>query len=241
MERRVDETLQLVGLGGYANRSIFELSGGERQRVALARSLAPRPRLLLLDEPVGALDRTLREQLTADLRTIIKEAGITSVYVTHDQVEAFAVADRVALMQRGVIVQSGTPAEVYRQPASPFAARFLGLNNLVEGVGIGETLVQTALGPLQLATTHRIPDGENVLVLIRPEAAERATPDQPNRVHGSVVRRAFRGGSERVLLRHASGVELELDIETGTLPVHGEIELGLRAAAITLVPPNDEP
>src|SRR3954447_9115367 len=122
IRQRVAEALDLVGLNGYGNRTIFELSGGERQRVALARALAPRPRLLLLDEPLGALDRTLREHLTGELQTIIKRAGTTSIYVTHDQVEAFAVADRIVLMNAGAIVQSGTPADVYQQPASAFAA-----------------------------------------------------------------------------------------------------------------------
>src|SRR5919199_1578301 len=131
IDRRVDETLELVGLRAYRNRTIFELSGGERQRVALARSLAPQPRLLMLDEPLGALDRTLRERLTGELRAIIKAVGLTSVYVTHDQVEAFAVADRIVLMDRGQIVQSGSPIEVYCHPANRFAAQFLGLNNLL--------------------------------------------------------------------------------------------------------------
>jgi ABC-type Fe3+/spermidine/putrescine transport system ATPase subunit len=128
---RVADMLDLVGLPGYDGRTIFELSGGERQRVALARSLAPQPRLLLLDEPLGALDRTLRERLTDELRTIIKRVGLTSIYVTHDQVEAFAVADRILLMDQGRIIQTGTPLEVYRRPASVFAARFLGLTNLL--------------------------------------------------------------------------------------------------------------
>ena len=245
IDDRVAGTLEMVGLAGYGNRSIFELSGGERQRVALARSLAPRPRLLLLDEPLGALDRTLRERLTEELRTIIKHVGITSIYVTHDQVEAFAVADRIALMNAGEVVQSGAPAEVYRHPGSPFAARFLGLNNLVPGqsAGVevtpaGATLsrIETRLGPLHIAVEPPLPTGEHVLVLIRPEAAVPALAMPINQVTGIVTQRTFRGASERITLRHGSGVELELDVEAGLLPPGGEMRLGLRPAAMTIVP-----
>lgn len=124
--KRVEELLELVGLSGYGPRGITELSGGERQRVALARALAPRPRLLLLDEPLSALDRALRERLTLDLHDILRAAGTTALYVTHDHEESFTVADRVALMRSGRIVQEGDPAQVWRRPADPEAARFLG-------------------------------------------------------------------------------------------------------------------
>jgi ABC-type Fe3+/spermidine/putrescine transport system ATPase subunit len=142
--RRVGEALALVGLSGYARRRVTELSGGEQQRVALARSLAPRPRLLMLDEPLGALDRALREQLMNDLRAILKQVGVTALYVTHDQEEAFAIADRIAILQArpeagegGHIEQVGAPQEVYRRPASAYVARFLGFRNLVDGRVVG--------------------------------------------------------------------------------------------------------
>ncbi len=130
-QRRAREVLELVGLSGFERRDVAQLSGGERQRVALARSLAPNPRLLMLDEPLGSLDAALRERLVVDLRAIIKRVGLTALYVTHDQHEAFAIADRIALMNAGQIEQVGTPSEVYRRPATIFAARFLGLNNVV--------------------------------------------------------------------------------------------------------------
>jgi ABC-type Fe3+/spermidine/putrescine transport system ATPase subunit len=240
IDRRVDDALELVGLRAYRERTIFELSGGERQRVALARSLAPQPALLLLDEPLGALDRTLRERLTGELRDIIKRTGTTSVYVTHDQVEAFAVADRIILMNAGEIVQSGTPAEVYRQPATAFAARFLGLNNLVEGITTGDlqaSVVHTVLGDLHIANGRAPFPGDQVLLLIRPEAAELPTGATANIVAGTIVRRAFRGGSERIVLRHASGLELELDVEAGGLPDQGEVRVALRPSALTILPP----
>src|SRR5699024_8278999 len=124
--RRVAELLELVGLRGFGPRAITELSGGERQRVALARALAPRPRLLLLDEPLSALDRALRERLVTELHDILRAAGTTALYVTHDHDEAFTVADRVALMRTGQSAQTGTPAELWDHPVDAEAARFLG-------------------------------------------------------------------------------------------------------------------
>lgn len=130
-QTRTHEVLALVGLEGFERRDVGQLSGGERQRVALARSLAPNPRLLMLDEPLGSLDAALRERLVVDLRMIIKRVGLTALYVTHDQREAFAIADRIALMNAGQFEQIGAPAEVYRRPETVFAARFLGLNNII--------------------------------------------------------------------------------------------------------------
>lgn len=130
INQRVSETLNLVNLGSLARRDVHQLSGGERQRVALARSLAPRPHLLLLDEPMGSLDRTLRDRLLEDLRDILKRVHVTTIYVTHDQAEAFAIADRVILMNEGRIVQAGRPEEVYRQPINAWAAGFLSLREL---------------------------------------------------------------------------------------------------------------
>jgi ABC-type Fe3+/spermidine/putrescine transport system ATPase subunit len=237
INERVREMLDLVGLPGYADRTIFELSGGERQRVALARSLAPQPRLLMLDEPLGALDRTLRERLTDDIRQIIKGVGLTSIYVTHDQLEAFAVADRILLMDRGTIVQSGTPLAVYQNPINVFAAKFLGLNNVLDGqiasrdAGSGNSVVQTQLGRLQIGGAS----GENpITILIRPEAAEAATLGI-NVVEGRIVRSSFRGATQRVVLHHESGVELELDLEADLLPRDEVLRVALRPDAITVI------
>jgi thiamine transport system ATP-binding protein len=131
--QRVGELLELVGLPGFEQRSTTGLSGGERQRVALARALAVEPRLLLLDEPLSALDRTLRERLAHDLRTILVAAGTTALLVTHDQEEAFAVADRMALMRAGRLVQEGAVEQVWRSPVDAEAARFLGYATVLEG------------------------------------------------------------------------------------------------------------
>jgi thiamine transport system ATP-binding protein len=127
----VAETLKLVGLTNHEKREISSLSGGQKQRVALARSLAPKPRLLMLDEPLGSLDAGLRESLVQDLRRIIKQIGLTAIYVTHDQQEAYAIADRIAVMNKGHIEQYDKPESLYRQPKTAFVARFLGLANIL--------------------------------------------------------------------------------------------------------------
>jgi len=171
---RVRELLTLVDLAGYEDRPVYELSGGQQQRVALARSLAPSPRLLMLDEPLGALDRTLRDQLLVELRSILKQLGQTAIYVTHDQMEAFAVADRVVLMNQGRIEQTGTPEELYLHPASPFAARFLGMTNILSGqiISLTPPVIETPAGRLQPADAPagRSP-GDTVQLVIRPEGA----------------------------------------------------------------------
>jgi thiamine transport system ATP-binding protein len=149
---RVIELLGLVGLGGFGDRRVTELSGGEQQRVALARSLAARPRLLLLDEPLSALDRELRERLAGDLRRILVETGTTAVFVTHDQDEAFAVSDRVAVMMDGRLQQVGTPAEVWRRPASAAVARFLGYSTVLDAASARRVL-PAATGPVALRGT----------------------------------------------------------------------------------------
>ncbi len=154
VDTRVAELLELVGLPGFGPRSTTTLSGGERQRVALARALAVEPRLLLLDEPLSALDAGLRERLAADLREILRAAGTTALMVTHDQEEAFAVADRMALMRAGRVVQAGTVDEVWRGPVDAEAARFLGYATVLEGEAAARVLAaggaQQAAGAVAL-------------------------------------------------------------------------------------------
>ena len=171
--RRVAELLDLVGLPGLGDRSITHLSGGERQRVALARALAVEPRLLLLDEPLSALDRGLRERLAHDLRDILVAAGTTALLVTHDQEEAFAVADRMALMRAGRLVQAGTVEEVWRRPVDAEAARFLGYATVLEG-DAARTVTGSG-GPVALrrSALRQAPDGP----LLGRVTAARMTPE----------------------------------------------------------------
>ncbi len=243
VKRRVREALERVGLGGFERRAIHELSGGEQQRVALARSLAPRPRLLLLDEPLGSLDRALREQLTDELRHMLKAIGLTALYVTHDQGEAFALGDRVAVMRQGRIEQIGPPEAVYQRPANPFVARFLGMDNLLPGqiVDAASGRVKTILGELQVhpSPTPQFPNSlPPTTVLLRPEAARLAdgTGEEVNLLHGRVLERSFRGAHYRLLVRHDSGTKLVFHLAQGQAPSVGdEISLCLRPQSINLL------
>ena len=181
--RRVREVLGLVGLAGYQERTIATLSGGEAQRVALARSLAPQPRLLMLDEPLGSLDRPRREELTEELRVLLRGIGVTVLHVTHDHDEAFAVADRVAVMQSGRIARIGTPAEIWHDPRDASVAHFLGHANVVT-VGEGGAVPWGRLS---------VPPGP---ALLRSDAFRRVDeppPDAVDYVTGIVTDARFRG------------------------------------------------
>jgi ABC-type Fe3+/spermidine/putrescine transport system ATPase subunit len=229
---RVAELLELVGLVGYEQRRVYELSGGERQRVALARALAPRPRLLMLDEPLAALDRALRERLQEDLRAILRAVGVTSLYVTHDQEEAFALADQVALLRAGRLVQSAPPEELYRHPADAWAARFLGLSNLVEGHWRADGAVDTLIGPLACRSDGpQGAPGTPVILVIYPDAARPAAGGDGALV-GVLEEAQFRGRAHRVLVRHASGLVLSFDLAAVPGVVGAPVVLGLDAAGV---------
>ncbi len=167
---RVEEMLSLVELEEFGERDISQLSGGEQQRVALARALAPGPRLLMLDEPLGALDRALRERLMLDLRRILQRVGVTAVYVTHDQTEAFAIADRVVVMNAGRVEQIAAPQDLFAHPATPFVARFLGFHNVLEGVVVEPNILETKIGGLPFDGDKKV--GTSITLLIRPDAAQ---------------------------------------------------------------------
>ncbi|MCJ9711531.1 ABC transporter ATP-binding protein, partial [Bordetella hinzii] len=174
---RVREMLDLVRLGGYEDRQIHQLSGGQQQRIALARALVTNPAVLLLDEPLGALDKNLREGMQFELRALQQRLGITSVMVTHDQEEAVTMSDRVAVMSAGRIVQIGAPREVYARPLTRFVSEFLGTSNIFEGVfgadGDGNPAVQLDIAPgrlLPVDAAGSVPDrGARVQVAVRPE------------------------------------------------------------------------
>ncbi len=163
---RVDEVLAMVGLEGFGDRSPTTLSGGQQQRVALARAVAPRPKVLLLDEPFGSLDSALRVQVRAEVHRLLVEVGITTIFVTHDQEEAFVLGDQVAVMRDGRILQIGRPNELYERPVDPWVAGFVGMANLLTGTRRGE-MVHTVLG--EAAAIGDTVDGE-VQALVRPES-----------------------------------------------------------------------
>lgn len=174
--KRLDYLLELVGLEGFEKRQVQELSGGEQQRVALARSLAPKPRLLLLDEPLGALDRTLRENLLIELQTILKNQ--TVILVTHDQEEAFQIADRVYIMNHGEIIQFGKPIELLENPNSEFVAHFLGYENIFTGkITSGlDGIIKTEIGKLKLNDIPKNMNGKNISVLLKAHHLTLKTP-----------------------------------------------------------------
>lgn len=169
---RVTNALEQVNMGGFGDRSVTDLSGGEQQRVALARALAPRPRLLMFDEPLGSLDRALKDYLLEELRGILHDSEVPAIYVTHDQEEAFAIADRLVLLHDGVIAQAGRPADLFAHPASGWVADFLGLGNVIEGKLLGEGRVETKIGRLEVECETESKSGESVALLIRPERVE---------------------------------------------------------------------
>jgi ABC-type Fe3+/spermidine/putrescine transport system ATPase subunit len=195
----VNEALELVNMSAFAKRQVTDLSGGEQQRIALARALAPHPRLLMLDEPLAALDRALRLELQDELRGLLHKTGIPAIYVTHDQEEAFVLGDRVAILSDGLVEQSGSPEEVYQAPKNRSVAEFL------EGkvVSVEPLQVETALGILRPSkcTKPKLKIGDQKLILIQTTGAElETTQDGNNRIHGIVTECFFRGDDFKVTL-----------------------------------------
>ena len=187
IKERVVNSLEMVNLSGFGKRQVTDLSGGEQQRVALARALATRPRLLMFDEPLGALDRTLREDLLNELRSILHHTNIPAIYVTHDQEEAFTIADRVLILHDGGMIREGTPAEVWAKPESAFVAGFLGLGNVMQGKVRGkrkedEWKVESGYGVFAVRCDHEHQVGENIHLLARPLAVDEGS----NIIQGTV-------------------------------------------------------
>jgi ABC-type Fe3+/spermidine/putrescine transport system ATPase subunit len=199
IDQRVHQMLAIVGLPDFSKRDVNTLSGGEQQRVALARALAPHPRLLMLDEPLGSLDRNLRERLVDDLQGILHQMHQTAIYVTHDQEEAFSIADRIILLNAGRIEQVGTPQDIYGDPASVFVARFLEMTNIIPAViqqRDGEYLAVTPLGNFPTLSTFT----GDVLLLIRPDLA-RLDEKGPVVLKGNLKEISFRGSQKRMTLQ----------------------------------------
>ncbi len=228
---RVAELLELVGLPGAERRSVSQLSGGEQQRVALARALATSPRLLMLDEPMGSLDRSLRERLPDELRTIFGQLGLTVIYVTHDQDEALGVADRVVLLDEGRLVADGTPEELWTAPPDEWTARFLGFRNIAPG-WISHGSLQTPWGDLPAAPaavadagtagttdpTHPTDAASAVTVVLRPGSL---VADAAGPIAGRVSARRFRGDHVLLLVEVPGAPLLHVEARDGELPAVG--------------------
>jgi thiamine transport system ATP-binding protein len=228
IEERVAQVLDWVGLPGYQHRSVGNLSGGEQQRVALARALAPDPRMLMLDEPVGSLDRGLRERLVGELRQLFVQRGITTLYVTHDQEEAFGLADRIVIMRDGSVGQEGTPEQVWRHPADEWIARFLGFDNITDAV-IADGLADTSFGRFRIAGDV---SGRHRLV-VRPDGFAVSTAGT---IEGTVASRTFRGGHYLLQVEGASGILLEMELDERPVPAIGDtVTLSIDPEAVVVL------
>ncbi|HZQ74753.1 MAG TPA: ABC transporter ATP-binding protein [Burkholderiales bacterium] len=222
-QRQVEEALALVALSDFADRPVVSLSGGQMQRVALARSLVYRPQLLLLDEPLSNLDAKLRLRLRDDLRRILKQTGMTALYVTHDQAEAVVLGDRIGVMRDGKLLQMGTPDEIYNRPADLFVANFTGASNELQG-----TLVEAngGFGTVDLGEGHRahaallqpVQPGEKVRIAIRPESIALGRQDGANSFRARVLERRYQG-TQTIYDIELFGRRLEV-LELGTAARH---------------------
>jgi len=214
IRQRVLQTLETMGLAAMADRSAAQLSGGQQQRLALARALVGEPRLLLLDEPLSNLDALLREQMRSELRRLQKEVGVTAVYVTHDQSEALALSDRIAIMHNGEIVQIGPPRQIYDSPRNAFVATFVGRSNLLPGKLLNrdqqsaQALIATKLGPILCRASNSAEDRAPGAALIRPEhvilnsaADDRSGDTTVNRFRGRIVQIAFLGEATECIVQ----------------------------------------
>jgi len=219
IDKRVANSLGLVNLNGFGQRKVTDLSGGEQQRVALARALAIRPRLLMFDEPLGALDKKLKDGLLNELRTILHDTEIPAIYVTHDQEEAFAIADRVLILHDGQIIREGIPADVWANPQSGYVAEFLGLGNVIDGEVFSEMRkaesrrlnVKTDYGLFEVECGRKISKGEKVKLLMRPLSVK----DEANTVSGIVTDVIFQQDRYKVTLENGLYVYLDEAPKTG--------------------------
>ena len=228
---KVQQLLQLVGLPDFAKRHIYQLSGGQQQRVALARALAPQPKMLLLDEPFSSLDTELREGLAREIRHILQQLGITAVMVTHDQHEAFAMADMIGVMERGKLQQWATPAELYHQPANRFVADFIGRGVFLTGTVLDDHKVATSLGVFAMPDTARFSPGSMVDVLVRPDDI---VQDSSSDIKARVQSKAFRGSHTLYQLQLAGG-ETVLSLQLSHVNYAIGEQIGIRPELAHLV------
>ena len=231
---RVAELVALTGIEGLEHRRIDQLSGGQRQRVALARAVAVRPSVLLLDEPLTALDAALRERLRSELNRLLRTLGITAIYVTHDQAEAMALGDRIVVMRKGAIAQVGAPRDIYFAPVSRFVAEFVGAANIVEGGCEGGSLT-LAGGTLPIASDAKGP----AIVMIRPESIQVVAP-QAASLTGQVTAVSFVGDRQRLTIVGAADNNIIADVPNVLAVKAGErVGLSVDPSAIRLLPRDD--
>ncbi len=231
-KKRIAELIALTGIEGLEHRRVDQLSGGQRQRVALARAVAVQPSVLLLDEPLTALDAALREKLRGELDRLLRALGITTIYVTHDQSEAMALGDRIVVMRKGAIAQVGTPRDIYFAPENRFVAEFVGAANIIEAVCEGGALVLPG-GALPLANGTL--DGP-AFAMIRPEAIKLVAAGGA-RLHGRVDSVSFVGDRQRASVGGAAGKPILVDVpNTMAVSVGDKIGLSVEPGAIRLLP-----
>jgi iron(III) transport system ATP-binding protein len=229
IRQRVEEALEMVQLSGFGGRSIDQMSGGQQQRVSLARALVVRPKCLLLDEPLSNLDAQLRVEMRREIRRIVKENGLTGIYVTHDQEEALAMADRMAVLTRGRVGQIGTPEQIYRDPRSAYVANFIGETNIIQGetaeVADGFARVITPAGVLcgRITDPDWVPaPGEPVRLSIRPEAWRLHEEEGDNPVMGKITERAYLGQRIQYWIETALGRQQVVEMNPHIIHEPGE-------------------
>ena len=230
-QARVAELLELIGMADAGDKYPHQLSGGQQQRIALARAMAPRPDILLLDEPFSSMDAELREQLAREVREVLKREGSTAILVTHDQHEAFAMADRIAVMSGGRIHQIGSGFDLYHEPADRFVADFIGQGVMLPGRAVDEWGMDTELGLLTGSRPHSLPPGAHGEILLRPDDI---LHDDTSPLQAEVVNRAFRGAEYLYSLRLARGQVILCLVQSHHNHAIGE-RIGIRVAVDHLV------
>jgi spermidine/putrescine transport system ATP-binding protein len=249
--RRADELLDMIALPGTGDKKVHELSGGQKQRVAIARALAVEPDILLLDEPLSALDLKLRQHMRTELRAIQQRVGLTFIYITHDQGEALTMSDRVAVMNKGVIDQIGDPQTIYNKPKTAFVASFVGQTNSIPGTVAGQSgeivFLDTPVGRLsgRAAGGRSYKPGERCLLFVRPEQLQLALEGNPeNVIAARFVNDEFEGNARHLFLE-ANGVGLRLSLPNNGLAsappsVAEQMNVGFFAQAATVLPESDK-
>jgi spermidine/putrescine transport system ATP-binding protein len=241
--RRAEELLELIALSGFGDKAIAELSGGQKQRVAIARALAVEPTVLLLDEPLSALDLKLRQRMRSELRSIQERTGVTFIYITHDQGEALTMSDRVAVMSRGRIEQVDEPEAIYESPATAFVAGFVGETNRFEGAVVaanGEmATIDTPLGRFEARNVARLAAGDRATLFVRPERLVAGSGD----IAARISHKSFEGAFVHLVGVAGDGVPIAAQItNTGSLPPiepGGEMRFGFAARDALLLRPDD--